>query len=117
MQQFDSLVRIEKKLMRRGLYTWMVGVALVGVCSAGLAQTDSVAVDLAVGEMTAPAGSAIVREGRLLVAARFAVSDLGYAREDGYKAVTLKVFGHLRADPHGSDQGGLDSRRLQRYGG
>ncbi len=76
-------------------YKWAVGVALALVCSAGFAETANVAVELAMGETVAPAGSAVVREGRLLIAARFAVSQLGYAREDGYKAVTLKVFGHV----------------------
>ena len=81
--------------MTRYAYKWLVGVVLALVCIPGLAETGSVAVELAVGEAVAPAGSAIVREGRLLVAAQFAVSQLGYAREDGYQAVTLKVFGHV----------------------
>jgi hypothetical protein len=95
LQQFTSAVGIKKKPMKRHLREILVGVLLAAVCSAGPAETANVAVELAVGEMVAPASSAIMCDGRLLIAAQFAVSHLGYAREDSYKAVTLKVFGHV----------------------
>ncbi len=80
--------------MGRKVYRWIAVLAMTLNCGLVFADGAALEVELLAGAIAVPDGTAIVRDGWLLIADSFAEAHLGYTRQVGDKAVTLKAYGH-----------------------